>query len=496
MSQHSKKININDERKVRIAKLEDIEKMGIDPYPAKVNRKHTVDMAMKQDHGQTVEIAGRLVSKRDMGKLTFASLQDESARVQIVFKKDVVGDDSLKLFAKKIDIGDIISLQGERFKTQKGEESVLVRKWTLLAKSLLPIPDEFYGLDNEEARYRKRYLDFLMNKEQKEKIEVRGKVLRYFRDFLMDKGFVEVETPILEIVASGAAAEPFKTYLNAYGMDMYLRICIGELWQKRLIVGGFEKVFEIGRAFRNEGVSFQHNPEFTMLEYYWAFADFNDNMKFHEVMIPFVIKKSIGSLKVRHGDDKLDFKAPYKKITFHDAVRNHSGIDIDKYSSVADLRKVMKSKKLKVDAKAGRGKLLDMLYKQTTRPEIIQPTFVTHYPIELKPLAKKAKDPRYTEMFQLLVKGQEISNSYTELNDPVDQRERFQQQENLAKAGDPEAMGVDSDYVEAMEHGMPPTTGTGIGIDRFVALITGSHTVREVTAFPLMKPSDKERKKT
>lgn len=482
-------VNINDERAVRAQKIEDLAGQGIPAYPARVERKETLLEALAKPHDTMVAITGRIIMKRDIGKLTFCQLQDASGKLQIALKADDLGKEVYQLFSKYIDIGDIVAVTGERFQTKAGEESVLVKSWTLLSKSLLPLPDKFHGLADEELRYRKRYLDFLVNPEEKQKILIRGRILRYLREFLFAEGFQEVETPMLETVASGAAAKPFTTHLNAYDMDVYLRICIGELWQKRLLVGGFEKTFEIGRAFRNEGVDHQHSPEFTMLEYYWAYADYEDNMKLHERLLPFVIEKSIGSLAIEHDGEHIDFTPPYPRITFREAVKKHAGIDINDYDSVESLRQIMKKKKLDVEDGAGRGKLLDSLYKQTTRPHIIQPTFVTEYPIELKPLAKKAADPRYTEMFQLIVHGFELSNSYTELNDPIDQRARFEEQATLKAAGDEEAMGGDMDYVEALEHGMPPATGTGIGIDRFAALISGAHSIREVTAFPFVKPA-------
>jgi lysyl-tRNA synthetase class 2 len=344
-------------------------------------------------------------------------------------------------------------------------------------------------LQNEELKNRKRYLDFLVNPEEKNKILIRANILRYMREFLYKHEFVEVETPVLENVASGAAAKPFTTHINAYDMDMYLRIACGELWQKRLLIGGFEKIFEMGRVFRNEGVDREHNPEFTMIEYYWAYADARDNISFHNELIPFIVKQSTGGLKIVHNEETIDFTGPYPQITFRDAVLEHSGIDIDQCPTVDLLRAAMKKKKLEIEPNAARGKLLDSLYKQTTRPKLRQPTFVLNYPVELKPLAKKAADPRYTDMFQLIVAGFELSNSYTELNDPIDQRERFAEQTKLAAGGEEEVMGADLDFVEALEHGMPPATGTGIGIDRFATLISGSHSIREVTAFPLVRPS-------
>jgi lysyl-tRNA synthetase, class II len=482
--------NVNDERKARLQKLEDLRELGINPYPARVSRTHTAKQALEEAEGSTVTITGRLMLKRDMGKLAFCQLRDASGQVQIALKQDDIGKESYKVFVKKLDVGDILQITGERFVTHKGEQSVMIASWVLLSKALLPLPDKFHGMNDEELRYRKRYIDFLVNPEEKEKIEVRSRLVRAMRDFLHGEGFMEVETPMLETIASGAMAKTFDTHLNAFDLDVHLRICIGELWQKRLLVGGFEKTFEIGRAFRNEGVDRQHNPEFTMIEFYWAYADYEDNMALHERMLPYIVKEAVGSLVVEHDGHKIDFSGPYPRVTFHDVVLEHSGIDINDYADKQSLGAIMKEKGYDVDPSASRGKLVDNLYKQTARPSIIQPTFVLNYPAELKPLAKKAEDPRYTEMFQLIVNGFELSNSYTELNDPIDQRERFEEQAQDRADGDDEAMQYDHDYVEALEHAMPPATGTGIGIDRFAALITGSHTLREVTTFPLVKPKE------
>lgn len=489
MAQQSKKtININDERAVRLAKLEALQSAGINPYPARVERTHHINQALQTDHGQEVCIAGRVMIKRDIGKLTFATIKDETGTIQIVLRKEQLDNELYGFFVKKIDAGDILSVKGTRIATKTGEESIEVASWTLLAKSLLPLPDKFHGLQDEETRLRKRYLDYLVNPDQRDKIELRSKIIWLTRQFLQEEGFIEVETPMLETVALGAMAKKFDTYLNAYDLPVHLRIAVGELWQKRLLVGGFEKTFEIGKAFRNEGVSFQHNPEFTMLEYYWAYADYEDNMRLHEKYFPYVLEHAVGSLQITHDGIDLDFTPPYKRISFHDIVLEHTGIDIDLFDTVDDLAKKMKSKGYEADGLTERGKLIDSLYKQGARPKIIQPTFVLNYPLELKPLAKRAEDPRYTEMFQLVVHGFELTNNYTELNDPIDQKERFEEQAKNKAEGDEEAMDNDWDYVEAMEHGMPPATGTGIGMDRLTMLLSDSHSIREVIAFPMVKP--------
>ncbi len=478
-------------RQVRLEKLQKLQSLEIETFPARSKRTHTCgDILNKFDEleGQTAFVVGRIKSLRGHGVITFWDIADETGEIQLFIKQENIENfyDNLKLF----DLGDFIQASGEIVRTKTGQISIMVEDLKLLTKSLRPLPNEHFGLKDEEARYRRRYLDFNINPDQREKIVVRGKVLRYLREFLQDQGFIEVETPILETVSSGAMAKTFDSHLNAYDLDVHLRICAGELWQKRLLVGGFEKVFDMGRAFRNEGVDRQHNPEFTMLEYYWAFADYEDNMRMHEEMIPYVIKNSIGTLQFEHDDNQLDFTPPYPKVMFHDIVLQHSGIDLNDFPTAETLAAEMEKRGYSTEGVTERGKLIDELFKATTRPKIIQPTFVLNYPIELKPLAKKSEDSRYTEMFQLIVNGFELSNSYTELNDPIDQRERFEGQIKNKEEGDEEAMSNDWDYVEALEYGMPPATGTGIGIDRFAALITGSRTLREVIAFPLMKPVD------
>jgi len=481
---------LEDFRKVRLEKLQKLKDIGVNPFVPSSKRTHEIgDILEKFDEleGQEAYVTGRIKSIRDQGKLIFMDLEDESGKMQLFIRKDGIGEEAFDLI-KLYDLGDFLQANGEIVKTRTGQISIMVSGLKLLTKSLRPLPDEYYGLKDEEARYRKRYLDFLLNPDEKEKIVVRSNILRYTRKFLQTQGFLEVETPVLETVTSGAMAKTFDTHLNAYDLDVHLRICMGELWQKRLLVGGFEKTFEIGRAFRNEGVDRQHNPEFTMLEYYWAFANYEDNMKMHEEMIPFVIEKSIGKLQVSQDNYEIDFTPPYPKVFFHDIVLEYSGIDINEFETGEVLAQEMERRGYETEGLTERGKLIDELYKQTTRPKIIQPTFVLNYPVELKPLAKKSEDPRYSEMFQLIVNGFELSNSYTELNDPIDQRERFEEQIKNRERGDEEAMGNDWDYIEALEYGMPPATGTGIGIDRFAALITNSRTLREVIAFPLMKP--------
>jgi len=475
----------------RLQKLAALRKAGIDPYPSKSNRTHELrrvraDFAKLEKAGKPLTAAGRIMTFRRHGGISFANLRDGTDELQIAFQEDVLGKRYADL---DLDLGDFLEVTGEPFVTRRGEQSLSVSDYRLLTKSLRPLPEKWHGLKDAEERYRKRYLDMLANPEVREKLTVRAKLVRATRDFLHQKDFIEIENPVLETVASGAAAKPFQTHINAYDMDLYLRIAIGELWQKRSLVGGFEKVFEIGRAFRNEGVDYAHNPDFTMLEYYWAYADWEDNMKLHEELVPAIIKGAIGSSKVPYEDTEIDFTAPYPRVTFREAIKQGSGIDIEQENDAAKLATAMKAQGYDVDTKENYRQLLDGLFKASFRLQQIQPIFVTNYPEVLKPLAKKSTaHPGTTESFQLVVATYELSNSYSELNDPTDQRERFAEQLKLAKGGDDEAMNLDEDFIEALEYGMPPATGTGIGIDRLAALLTGSHSLREVTAYPLMKP--------
>lgn len=477
---------------VRLKKLAAMRKAGEDPYPATVKRTHTAgevreDFKKLEKSSKKITLVGRLMTFRTHGKISFGTLRDASGEFQLAFQADTLGGryDDLG----ELDLGDFVEATGTAFTTKRGEPTLAVTSYRIIAKSLRALPAKWHGLKDAEERYRKRYLDMLANPEVREKLRIRSRLITAIRAELDRAGFLELENPVLEVSASGAAARPMKTHLNAYDLDLHLRISLGELWQKRSLVGGFEKIYEIGRAFRNEGVDPSHHPDFTMLEYYWAYADAQDNLKFHEKLIPAVVKATIGALKVTYGGETLDFTPPYPRTTFRDAVKKSSGIDITKHMNRASLAKAMKAKKYKVDPKGGRGKLLDDLFKESFRKKVLQPVFVTNYPAELKPLAKLSPDdPTVAENFQLVVATFEISNSYSELNDPLDQRARFEEQQKLQKAGDDEAMGVDEEFVEALEYGMPPATGTGIGIDRLAALLTDSSNIREVTAYPLMKP--------
>lgn len=475
------------QRKENLKKLVEA---GIDPYPAKGERTYfaaNVKNDFKKLEGKKVTVAGRIMTKRGHGKILFANLVDISGQTQLFFRFDNLKDNYELL--KYIDTGDFLEASGKVFKTKAGEESVEVTSWKLLSKAMKPLPEKWHGLKDVETRYRKRYLDFLTNEDSRNKIKTKARIVKFLRNYLTENNFEEVFTPYLELNPSGATAKPFRTHLNAYQMDMYMRICIGELWQKMMIIGGFEKTFEIGKAFRNEGVDKAHNPEFIMCEFYWAYADYNDLMKFTEELISKLVKEINGSYELNYQDKKINFRPPYKKVTFKDIIKDYGKIDIDKYPTRDKLASELKKRKFQVDPKAGRGKLLDDYYKEMARPKIVEPTFLINHPTDVSPLAKKIeKEPDKVQRVQLLVNGEEICNGYSELNNPNDQIERFKEQKQLLKKGDEEAMRADEHFVEAMEYGMPPIAGNGIGIERLTMLLTDAQVMREVITFPIMKP--------
>src|SRR3989339_240471 len=477
-------IDINDEREIRLNKLSEIKGGGINPYPAKTDRTHSVSEALEVKEGGEVSIAGRLMMKRDMGKLTFCHIQDASGRMQIAFKKDDLGDENYKLFTKKIDIGDVINASGERFITHKGEESVLVKKWDLLAKALLPLPDKFHGLQNEELRYRKRYLDLLLNPELRELFYKKAKFWDTARSFMKAKGFFEVETPYLEVTTGGAEANPFKTHHNDFDLDVFLRISVGELWQKRLIAGGFEKTFEIGRVFRNEGSSPEHLQEFTNLEFYWAYKNYNDGMELAKEMYIRIAKEVFGTTKFKTRDYEYDLADDWKKISYIEEVKRQTGVDI-LTATEDEMKKALEKLKVKYEGE-NRERLTDTLWKYC-RKNIAGPAFLMDHPKIVSPLSKEKSDnPLLTERFQIIIAGSEVGNGFSELNDPIDQRERFEKQKELIDKGDEEAMMADWEFVEMLEHGMPPTCGFGFG-ERLFAFMANKP-LRECQLFPLMKP--------
>ncbi|MDP2685469.1 MAG: lysine--tRNA ligase [bacterium] len=480
------KIDINNERDIRLRKLSELRGVGINPYPAKVDRTHNISDALKLTEGETAKIAGRIMMKRDMGKLTFCHLQDESGRIQIAFKKDDLGEESYKLFTKKIDIADIISVSGERFITHKGEESILVREWTLLAKALLPLPDKFHGLQDEELRMRKRYLDLILNSEIREMFYRKSKFWNSLRNFLTEEGFLEVETPVLETTSGGASATPFTSHHNALDIDVFLRISMGELWQKRLMVGGFEKTFEIGRQFRNEGMSREHLQDYTQMEFYWAYADYTMAMEMVERMYKQVLKETFGKTIFDIGEFKnIDIDKEWGKIDYVETIKDKLNIDV-LVATQGELQEKLIDLKIPFDKKDGKSTLVDFLWK-ACRKSITGPVFLINLPVSVSPLAKRMQNnPELTERYQIIIAGSELGNGYSELNDPIDQAERFEEQAKMREEGDTEAQMHDKEFVEALEHGMPPTTG--FGLSERVFSFFENKPIRECVLFPLMKP--------
>jgi lysyl-tRNA synthetase, class II len=485
------------EDKVRLERLEQLRSMGINPYPSHTDdRISTADAAMKPEKTQ-VKIAGRLISKREMGKISFSHLKDESGKIQLAFSEKELGKDSYKLFIKYFDFGDFIFVDGELFITHKGEMTVLVKKYELLSKALLPLPEKFHGLADTEIRYRQKYLDLIANEEAMKIAKTRSLIVREIRKYFDNQGFFEVETPILQTLYGGASAKPFKTHHNALDIPLYLRIA-PELYLKRLIVGGFEKVYEIAKCFRNEGIDNNHNPEFTMVEFYWAYADYNKLMNLIEDFLPKIIQAAGLPLKFKSQNREVDFTPPYPRKTMRELIKTYAKIDIEKFPDQKSLyAKISRSsaggEKLNiegVDAKTGYGKMVDEIYKTYVRPKIINPVFMIDHPVELSPLAKRKTDnPKYVERMQLVcVGGNELCNGFSELNDPIDQESRFKEQERLRAAGDEESMLCDEDYITALKHGMPPTAGLGMGIDRLVKLLANAPNLKEVILFPILKP--------
>ena len=492
---------IDEIRKERLKKLQRIQGAGDLAYPAQVKRTHTVGEALKDfaklsKVGKEIILAGRIRAIRGHGGSTFLNVEDGSAslttggtgNIQAYLKKDRVGEKPYQFFIDNFDVGDFVQIRGILFKTKKGEKTLEIADYKILAKSLLPLPEKWHGLQDEEERYRKRYLDLLFNKEVKEKFEKRSQVIKAIREFLEKERFLEVETPVLQSIYGGAEAKPFKTHINAFDLDMYLRISL-ELPLKKLIVGGFEKVYEIGRVFRNEGVDRMHNPDFTMLEFYWAYADYKDMMKLTEQLLVHVVKQVAGGTKVTYEDKEINFKTPWPRVEYDVLLRKYANIDIAKENREA-LAKKAKELDVPVDAAASKARIIDEIYKKYCRPKIWEPTFVIHHPAGSMPLAKQLDDdPTKLGTFQLLLGGGwELVKAYSELNDPIAQRKVLEEQEGLFRKGLEDAQRMDTDFLEALEYGMPPTAGFGMGIDRLVALLTNTHSLREVILFPTMKP--------
>ncbi|MDD4351863.1 MAG: lysine--tRNA ligase [Candidatus Gracilibacteria bacterium] len=483
--------------KVRLAKLENFRAAGQAPYADRFERTHTLAEAKKLKLGtKKISVAGRIMTMRTMGKLCFVTLQDASGKLQIAIEQEHIGKDEFKFFSKNFDIADFVGVTGELFETQKGEVTINVAEYKLLAKALRPLPEKWHGVKDQETKYRQRYLDMTMNEETRKRFELRANLVRKIREFYWSKGFTELETPVLENISSGAVAKPFMTHHNALDIDVYLRIAAGELWQKTAIVGGFEKTFEVARCFRNEGMDPSHLQEFSMVEHYAAYWNYEDNMQFMEEMFQYLLKETLGTTKVEVLDREgkkvtVDFKAPWPRKEYVKMIAKDCGIDVLKYDNAKDLLKEIRAKKIKIDdaEKMGYGNLVDHLYKTVSRPKLIQPTFVIKHPADTKPLARRNdEDPRLCNTFQLLVNTWEIINAYSELVDPTDQRARFEDQARAKAGGDEEAMAYNEEYLRTMEHGMPPMSGVGMGIDRLVTLLTQQENLRDVVMFPLMRP--------
>ncbi|HEY8423215.1 MAG TPA: lysine--tRNA ligase [Clostridia bacterium] len=477
----------------RKQKLDALIKEGKNPFEkTKFNKTHySLDIInnFEELNGQQVKIAGRMITRRIMGKASFAHLQDNLGRIQIYIRSDTPGIDYDEF--KKWDLGDILGVTGKVFKTHTGEVSVHVEQIELLSKSLLPLPEKYHGLKDTDLRYRQRYLDLIANPEVKDAFVTRSKIISAVREYLDSQGFLEVETPILNTIVGGANARPFETYHNTLGIKMYMRIA-PELYLKRLIVGGFEKVYELGRMFRNEGMSVKHNPEFTMVELYAAYCDYNDMMTLTENIFSHVLDKLNKDRNIEYGGVAINLSTPFRRLSMLDAVKEYVGIDFSKTDDVNQLKQEVLSKGVETEANTW-GELLYDAFDQLVESKLVQPTFVIDYPVEVSPLAKKKpSDPRLTERFELFIGGREMANAYSELNDPIDQRARFLEQAQKRVEGDEEAQMNDEDFVLALEYGMPPTGGLGIGIDRLVMLLTDSPSIRDVILFPTMKPKSKE----
>ncbi|MDI6883014.1 MAG: lysine--tRNA ligase [Patescibacteria group bacterium] len=493
-------VNLEKIKKSRLRKLKKIISAGLNPYPAQTQRTHKISEALSNfsklsSQKKELVLVGRILSLRTHGGATFLDIEDGSAsspqvgtdKIQVLLKIDKIGEHGYKFFQDVFDIGDFCQFKGVLFKTKTGERTLEISNFRILTKSLLPLPEKWHGLQDIEERYRKRYLDLIFSKEVKEKFTLRTKIIKTLREFLEKHDFLEVETPTLQPIYGGARARPFKTHLNALNIDLYLRIS-PELYLKRLLIGGFEKVYEIGKCFRNEGIDKHHNPDFTMLEFYWAFADYKDMMDLTEKMFEFLLKKIFGKLEIKFEGKKINFKTPWSRMEFSQLFKKFTKIDLEEVNQQG-LARIAQKLGVLVEKERPKAEIADEIYKKYCRPKIFGPTFVLHHPLDFQPLAKQLeKNPKKLANFQLIVAGIELVNAFSELNDPLEQKRRFEEQEKLYKKGLEEAQRIDKDFLEALEQGMPPAAGFGMGIDRLVALLTNSHSLREVILFPTMRP--------
>ena len=483
--------NLSEVLQVRRDKLKDLQEMGRDPF--KISKyevsHHSDEVIANYDslEGQRVSLAGRIMSKRVMGKASFMHLQDQNGRIQAYVKRDDIGVDEYKIF-KTYDLGDIVGIEGFVFKTKTEEVSVHVEKLVLLSKSLQVLPEKYHGLKDVDLRYRQRYVDLIVNPEVKEAFLTRTKALKALRSYLDDRGFLEVETPILNTIAGGANARPFITHHNTLDIPMYLRIA-NELYLKRLIVGGFDKVYEMGRMFRNEGMDMKHNPEYTAIELYQAYADYKDMMEITENVISHMAEVATGSMKIDYQGTEIDFTPPWKRMTMEECVKEYAGVDFSEINTDEEALAIAREKGIEITPGMRRGEVINAFFEEFGEDQLIQPTFITHHPVEVSPLAKRnVEDPRRTDRFEAFANRWELANAFSELNDPIDQRGRFEDQVRKRELGDDEACEMDEDFLNALEVGLPPTGGLGIGIDRVIMLLTNSTTIRDVLLFPTMKP--------
>ncbi|MEK6889589.1 MAG: lysine--tRNA ligase [Nanoarchaeota archaeon] len=483
----------------RLKKIEELRKQGINPYPYKFDKKDSSaelqeahkDLKPEKKAKAKAQIAGRITIIRDIGKIIFAVLQDYSGKIQLVLQEPDTSDKKIEFFKKYIDSGDFVGVKGDIFRTKRGELSILVKDLELLSKSIQPLPEKWHGLQDKEERYRKRYLDLIMNPEVKNTFEKRTKILNAIREFLNSKGFMEVDTPILQPIYGGGAAKPFTSELNALKMKVYLSIS-KELYLKRLIAGGYEKIYELNRIFRNEGIDATHNPEFTMLETMWAYVDYESNMDLFEEMIEFIAKKVLGKTKITYQDQEIELKAPWKRMTMYESIKKYVKINVEKMSD-SEIKDFIIEKRIKLKTEFRRGLAIEEIFSELVQPNLIQPTIIYDYPVDTSPLAKKKKDnPELAERFEPFIKGWEMGNNYTELNEPQELKKVFTEQAEFKERGDEEASPYDEDFVNALEVGMPPTSGVGLGVDRLIMLLTNSPSIRDVIFFPFMRPEVKE----